>query len=250
VTVPRLFAACCAGALLVAPASLAAQEPEVPQRWGVSATFVPSWKVPSGDSPLAKLGELVLTSGDGGLGVTGGDFRIGVVRGRHLEGDWGVSYVRRTFEDGSFQGEIVNECPSLQNCSVFGERYIYQGVTLDGIEANKFITFGTIQNTVQIGVDISIGVGWLKGTAEKTEARTEFIQGPPPQFQGQIVPIIETSQVPATELSTTDPTLLGRAELAAAVILPRGLKVRVSGGMNYPGQHTLGVVIMYFFGQN
>jgi len=31
-----------------------------------------------------------------------------------------------------------------------------------------------------------------------------------------------------------DPTLLGRVEIAGAVILTKALKVRVSGGMNFP----------------
>jgi hypothetical protein len=224
---------------------------EIPQRWGVSGTFVPGWKVPTGDSPFAKLAEAVLTSADQGLDVDGADFRIGVVRGRLLDGDWGVSYVHRSFDDGSFQGDIVNDCPSANNCIVFGERYLYQGVTLDGIEANKFIPFGLIKNTVQIGVDISIGVGWMKGTVERTEANVNFIPDTTPPFgPPQPVITIESAPAPATELSTTDPTLLGRAELAGTVILPRGLKVRISGGMNYPGTHTASVTVMYFIGPN
>src|SRR5262245_32345667 len=94
---------------LLTPAAALAQNDEGPNRWGVAVSFAPSWKVPEGDSPFGKLAEVALTAGDLGYDVSGSDFRIGFVRGRHLQGDWGVSYVRRTFKEGSSQGDIVTE---------------------------------------------------------------------------------------------------------------------------------------------
>jgi hypothetical protein len=228
---------------LVAPTPVLAQDDEGPNRWGVSVSFAPNWKVPEGDSPFGKLAEVALTAGDLGYDVSGADFRIGVVRGRHLQGDWGVSYVRRTFKEGSTQGGILTECEQ-NNCFTYGEEFLYQDASVTGIEANKFIGFGTIANRVQIGVDIAIGVGWYQKTVERREASTDFL---PPNFNTPVV-TISSEQVPATQLSPVDPSLLGRAEIAAAVVVTQGLKVRISGGMNYPGTHAASVSLMYFFG--
>lgn len=41
---------------------------------------------------------------------------------------------------------------------------------------------------------------------------------------------------------------IGRVELAVAVIVAPGVKVRVAGGFNYPGVNTVSVTGIYLFG--
>lgn len=222
-------------------ASGAHGQPALSSGWGVNVSTVPSWRVPSGDSVLGKLGEVALSEGDLGLSVEGSDFRIGVVRGKPLGGEWGVSFVRRQFEDGSTQGAILENCfEGFQGtqCNRFGTVYTYQNVTLTGVEANKFIPFGTIKQRLQIGIDLAGGIGAMKGSAEKRSVI----------FEGEEV-TEDVTETEARELLAFDPAVFGRFELGAAVILPRGLKLRVSGGMNFPGVHTASLSVMYFFGR-
>jgi hypothetical protein len=92
----------------------------------------------------------------------------------------------------------------------------------------------------------------LKGSAEHRETDTDGrpILGPRGEFLGQeLFEVVTTEVVDARELMATDPAMLGRVELAATVLLPRGLKVRISGGMNFPGTHGVQLMGLYFFGR-
>jgi hypothetical protein len=223
-------------------------------------SFAPAWSVPSGSGPLAQLAEVVHESGDFGMDVKGSDFRIGVARGRQLSGDWGVTFVRRKMKDGSKQGGIEEECQTnpgpggvvFSQCFAGGTEYLYQDVSITGVEVNKFIPFVTIKNRVQVGVDVAGGVGAMKGTALKREPESVYtdVRNAQGQIIGQNVSVrIDTSTVGAKELMVFDPTLLGRVEIAVAAIIAPPLKVRFSGGMNFPGVHTASVTAMYFFGR-
>jgi hypothetical protein len=207
----------------------------------VTVSIAPFWKVPE-NGPFARLAEVSLSEGDLGYDITGSDLRIGVVRGRRGEGDWGVSFVRRTFEDGSTQGALLTECILEISCYGYGTQYVYQDTTLTGVEANRFIAFGTYRGVVQIGADLAGGVGWYQGTVERREAFNDFSEG---STEPEIRSI--STDVSAAELSPIEPSLLGRAELAAAVLLTRALHIRFSGGLNYPGTHVASVSILYFF---
>jgi hypothetical protein len=70
-----------------------AQEPDRgrERHWGVSGSLVPRWEFPG---PLADVWNLETD-------MTGSEFRIGVVRGSDLGGDWGVSFVKKTVKDDS-----------------------------------------------------------------------------------------------------------------------------------------------------
>ena len=222
--------------------------------------MVPVWSIPTGSGPLGKLAEAVMESGDLGIDVDGLDFRVGVVRGRMLSGEWGVSYVRRSMKDGSTQGGFTEDCQESPGfgqttvlCFVGGEQFIYHDVRLNGLEVNKFSPVVTIKRRLQIGVDVAGGFGALTGTAEQQQPRNDFV--PIRNAQGQIigqtiVTTIESTIVDAKTLMVFDPTLLGRVEFAVAGLLGPRLKVRFSAGMNFPGSHVAGIGASYFFGRN
>jgi hypothetical protein len=238
----------------------AAEAQNEPSRWGVAGAIVPVWSVPSGSSPLGRLAETVFESGDLGIDIDGADFRIGIVRGRMPAGEWGVSYVRRTIDDGSTQGAFLEDCQDTSPfgqpqivCFVGGEKFTYRDTRLNGLEVNKFIPVVTIRRRLQVGVDVAGGFGAISGTAEQQQPRNDLqpvfnAQG---QFVGQMHSvIIDTATVDAKDLMVFDPTLLGRVEFAVAGIVTTRLKVRFSAGMNFPGSHVASVSASYFFGRN
>jgi hypothetical protein len=101
-----------------------------------------------------------------------------------------------------------------------------------GLMAEQFAPFTTIKRRVQIGMVIAAGAGFASGTAiglaegntlEAKEVLRVFAK--PRRFQP-----------------------LARAELAVAVNTVPGMKVRFSGGFNWPGQSQFAVTAMYFFG--
>ena len=244
---------------LTVPTLSFAQAPQVPpvdfDRWGVQVSFTPKFEMNGGGGAIDKLAEVMFESGDLGLDLSGGDFRIGLVRGRRLGGEWGVSYVHRSFDEDSTQGGVETSCSTntfnnVTFCNTFGTEYLYtRGISLDGIEVNKLINFVTIRNIVQIGVDIAGGVGWMKGTAiqRDTESQGDFSGNPPPGST-IIFPITVTeTEVPAADLMTIDPALIGRVELAVGVIVAPQVKVRLSGGLNIPGSQLFSITGAFFF---
>lgn len=246
-------------AFVLCGASIAAAQSDT-TRWGASVSLAPKWTVPTGSGPLAQLGELMFESGDFGMNVRGSDFRIGAVRGRSLAGEWGVSFVRRTMKDGSTQGGIEEQCfdnpgpggQTIRQCFSNGTFYIYHDVTMRGVEVNKFIPFVLIKKRIQVGVDLAGGFGVLKGSAERRDPETIYTDVR--NAQGQIIgqtttTIINSTIVDAKTLMGVDPTLIGRVELAVAGILMPRLKVRFSGGINFPGMHSASLTASYFFGR-
>jgi hypothetical protein len=255
----RVAAHVVVGVALLGWASVAEAQNE-PSRWGVAGAIVPLWNVPSGSGPLGKLAEAVYEAGDLGIDIDGKDFRIGIVRGRMLAGEWGVSFVRRTIEDGSSQGGFLEDCQDISPfgqpqivCFVGGEKFVYRDTRLNGLEVNKFIPVVMIKQRLQIGVDLAGGFGAISGTAEQQQPRNELqpvfnAQG---QFVGQTHSVvIDTEIVDAKGLMVFDPTLLGRVEFAVAGIVTPSLKVRFSAGMNFPGSQVASVGVSYFFGRN
>ena len=196
-----------------APSDASAQDRR--SHWGVTVGFSPRWMTPGLlDTALEKLWD------ESGIHFSGSEFRAGVVRGSELGGDAGLSFVRRPFDDGS---GFVRE---------HGVMYGTRGVVLTGVEAHKFTPFGTIRDRVQIGLDYGAGVGVFDGVVD------------------------ETVDVCTREVSvgdTLDPwgigiVPIGRVELAVAVIVAPGLKVRAKGGVNFPGVQTFSVSASYLFG--
>jgi hypothetical protein len=139
--------------------------------WGFSGSVGPKWRMPS---------ELSILFDAERIDITGGELRAGIVRGPPMGGDWGVSFVHKTFTD---DGQIVFEEPQ-QNC--FGSSCFIESasgalrnVTIDGIEAHRFFPFATIKRRAQVGLTIAGGVGSWKGAVLVDENFVDF-QGSTP----------------------------------------------------------------------
>ena len=104
---------------------------------------------------------------------------------------------------------------------------------MTGFEFHKFEPFKTWRERVQLGMLGAVGLARLQGQIYK---RTTTDAGDVESFDtsaGELFPP-STSVVP-----------LLRMELAAAVIVVPGLKVRASGGFAMPGYHTFGLSFLY-----
>jgi hypothetical protein len=248
--------------LLTAPA--AAQATGDASHWGVAGGVVPDWQT------LSALKEVFTVDG---LNMSGREFRVGIVRGRTMSGDWGVSFVRRSFESRtSLPGEDAGaSCRATgravdgmwtgsEECLASRVAYLPFEVMLNGVELNKFIPFGTIKRRVQIGLNVAAGAGWTNDMVRRETREVEYSRPATGPVSQPVVfgdPGPETVRQIAEEpvefrellVGGISPMPLGKLELAVAVIAAPRLKVRVSGGLNFPGTHRVAVTMVYFFGQ-
>ena len=236
--------------------------------WGIVGGFVPKWEA---SSSMEELATFVFTDAEI---LEGSEFRIGIVRGRTLSGDWGVSFIRKTFDDqnpttfeegsGCLGGSTPGG-PFILNCDAREVELRPDKLQISGVEVHKFISFGTIKERVQIGLNVAGGIGVGQGgfttrTTEKTFTCT-FPPGAFPDFNNDDVcgggtrgPERITSVGQGTEpfnrILEYERNLipLGKVEAAASFIIAPPVKVRVSGGLNYPGISTFGVTGIYLIG--
>jgi hypothetical protein len=257
---------------LVFPGLSSAQDDE-PSSWGVIGSFVPEWKVPERLEILAAAHFSEDDASIAELDLRGGEFRIGVARGRALSGDWGVSFVRKTLEDNVIDGTFGRSCFGTSSspvwvlqCQRLTSQLSRQDVLLNGIEVHKFIAFATIGQVVQLGLNLGGGYGWAKGTVDTTSFQVNFTCTLPPGAPSPFGP--GSPEDPCTGATISHETTvqtgapsrdllrlfksegmpIGRAEVAAAVLLGPRVKVRVAGGLNYPGTNIVSVTGIYFFG--
>lgn len=225
--------------LLLLSCSVAAQtaDEDAKSHWGVVTTFAPSWQA------LKPLEKLVGETFD----ISGSEFKIGIARGREQSGDWGVEYIRKGLKDGSTVTPSTGGCSG--QCVSTGRFYVTRGVALSGIEAHKFIPFGTIKRRVQIGLNLAGGVAQIKGQVETHRLGQVFSFDP---RTGAITGVTNTETVTvdsAHDLFTVNPFPVGKVELAVAMIAAPGLKIRASGGLNFPGTQKFSLAAVYFFGR-
>ncbi len=182
--------------------------------WGLAATATPVWKVPDYQKSALDADEVTLK---------GSDFMVGFVRGDTLRGDWGLSYFHRTFSADAF----VRRGTTLTR--------VLSGVAMNGAEIRKFAPFGTIKERVQIGLDFGLGVGVMSGNVDVTE----------PGKAAQVVEAKELFRIGGKALPVVP---IGRLELAGTLIVTPQLKVRATGGINFPGQQVFSIGAVYLFG--
>jgi len=211
-----LLALACA---LLAPMPAAAQIDD--PSWGIAGGFSPQWAVP-GDW-LAGLFDAQR------IDVKGPEFRLGIVRGTTLGGEWGVSLIHKRLSKES-------------TVAVTGTNDVLTVVANDaemlGVEAHRFFPFARV-NKVQIGVNLGGGVAQLRGFVTGTYVGTTSTNFTLPFPDAIGVTGRKVDWIP-----------VGRAELAAATLVGERLKVRVSGGFNMPGFQVVSLSFSYLLGQD
>lgn len=202
-------------ALALLPADAGAQDRD--SHWGFTFGFTPRWSASQSTLPVGVLWDDVDE-----LDLSGSSLRAGIIRGSEEGGDWGISFVRRRFRDGSV----------VDFTSAGDARYVTEGVSLTGVEIHRFSPFVTVGGTVQVGLEYGGGVGTLAGNVVATNRPGSGVRDVTDALREHGIPIVP----------------LARAELAAAVIAAPGVKVRIKGGFNFPGLQTFSVTINYLFG--
>lgn len=221
--------------MLLIPAAGRAQDPS---HWGVVASITPSqsWNV------VSPLDEYIFEH-EGTADLSGTDFSIGIARGRTLGGDWGVSFVRRAVKDGSRFESVGSFCTNNVCSDQVDEFYLTESVTYTGVEVHKFVPFVTIAGRVQIGMNFAGGIGKFDGQLEKHDFQTQFTQSG----------LVRTETITTEEMEdlvALKPFPLGKVEAAVAGIIMPGLKIRASGGLNFPGYTVFRITGVYLFGAN
>jgi hypothetical protein len=214
-----LFVMACA-ALILASSPAAAQIDDT--SWGVTAGFSPRWSIPG--NVLAELFDA------SELDVKGPEFRLGVVRGTTLGGEWGISLIhKRLSKESRFEVEGTDSTVSV----------VTDDAEMLGVEVHRFFPFGIAGNRVQFGVNLGGGIAQLRGFVTGV-----YVSGTQADFT---LPFSEAFEVTGRQI---DYLPLGRAEIAAAVLAGERMKVRVSGGFNMPGFQVVSVTFSYLLGQD
>lgn len=196
---------------------------QTPEQWGVSVGMTPTWHMTD------SLGFLFNADA---VKLQGSELRIGVVRGWLYEGEWGLSFVDKPFDEDSSLNANVEAC-SRGMCGIFYRTL--PDVRLTGVEFHQFRPFKTWKERVQLGTIGAIGIGWLRGNVYR---RTTTEQSDVESFDaeaGELFPPRDTMNV----------VPLLKLELAVAGILAPGFKVRASGGFSMPGYETFSVTFVY-----
>jgi hypothetical protein len=194
--------------------------------WGVRVSIAPTWEITD------SVRNLLFEDEEGT--IKGSEFAIGFVRGSTLGGDWGVSYVRKPWEDGSGPTESGIDCFNQAQtiCRPSSESTLTEGVYLDAFEVHWFLRIINIRERVQLGLNIGGGIGSVNGNVIRTTDRFEptgFNQQGPTGFRE----IHEVETLPAKdELLPVFP--LGKIEAIGSFIVMPALKVQAAVGMNFP----------------
>lgn len=207
--------------------------------WGVAASSTPNWTLAE---PIRKL----FFEEDGT--IKGSEFTIGLVRGSTRGGDWGVSFVRKPFKDGSGETSSDLRCffPAPQTqCATETESTLTQGVYLNGVQVHWFIAFATIKNRVQVGLNVGGGVGTMNGNVVKTE--DGFTPSVNPQTRQATLTPTHTVETLLAKDELLPMFPLAKLEAEGAVIVTPALKVKIAGGLNFPSI-GMRVGVVYLFG--
>jgi hypothetical protein len=203
------------GVLVLWPgaSALAQTRPAAPAslHWGLIASFTP-W---TANDRFRALYDAQT------LNFTGDEVRVGIARGSTRRGEFAFLYVRKHFAEGGTLTDI-NHVPFALGPDVY----------VTGLMAEQFAPFGTIAGHVQIGLIMAAGAGKVRGTALRVSDGTE----------------VDADRVLRVFARPREFQPLARAELALGVAAAPGLKLRFSGGFDWPGSTRLGVTAMYFFG--
>jgi hypothetical protein len=239
------------GAALVASLALAGTASAQHKNYPPLAKERSSWGVQADFTPRSELSTLMERFIEKDTDIKTQDFRIGIVRGSATGGDWGVSYYQTALDKASYIDDTgpYRFCMGA-NCGevTAGDRYVLNNVTLKGVEVHKYMPFVTINDRVQIGMNIAGGASWVHGTAEKHRFQQQ-VTIRPTSFDIKVNEFV--SDVPAREVFKDQVGLdilpNGRLEGVLGVIVGDHMKVKVGGGLNFPWQHIVTVGATYLF---
>jgi hypothetical protein len=230
-------------------------EPSPPPNWAVTFSLTPEWDVyPVTLAELANIDRDEIRGPDGGSTLKGNDWSIGFARGRALGGDWGISFARQRIRKGAIIDRTygqTGEHPCYPDNCTFGERLVFQDVTVLGPEAHLYVPFFTVRERVQVGLLMAAGWGKFSGDALVERFEQNFNVPPPPNQQ---YPVVRTQQQgPIGEITDriyydqTDWTVTARFQPGVSVILSPRVKVHASLGLHYPGTTYFALRATYFF---
>jgi hypothetical protein len=200
--------------------------------------------------------------------MSGRDFRVGVVRGRQLGFEMGVSFVRKTVSSLAITYDSQPQFGLTSTLAYTAPTDIDMG----GVDAHVVIPFARIGERVQLGILAGGGMAWLPDTPIQlqiegppffADADSRVALNTPPAVGGFVREYdFDTTHsyplVPGTRHAITQRTLydisptdkfwmLLRGQLAADFLLAPPLKVRLAAGFHYPGTQELGVDVVYLF---
>lgn len=208
--------------------------------WGVTGSFTPAWQIP-------RVIANIITAGDEKVDIHGQEFSIGFARGSIGRGDWGVAFVRKTFRKGSTSVEEREQCVGPQGpplCPPGTTTELYDNASFPGVEFHWFVPFATVRQRVQIGLNLAGGAARPSGTVTRvTDGFTVVSVNP---FTAIPVHSEETPDM-SKDWGPVFPIL--KAEAQAAVILGPAFKIKIGGGLNFPGA-GFGLKGIYLFGAN
>lgn len=205
--------------LLALPAAASAQIDDT--SWGITAGVSPQWSMPG--TIFADLFDATR------IDVKGPEFRVGVIRGTTLGGEWGVSLIhKRLSRESTIELEGSDDLLTV----------VTDDAELIGLEVHRFFPFARA-GRVQIGINAGGGIAQLRGFVTGT-----YIGSTTTNFT---VPFPDAFGVTGRQI---DWLPLGRAELAAAAMVGERLKIRVSGGFNMPGFQVVSLTFSYLLGQD
>jgi len=225
-------------------AALAPAEADSRSHWGLAGSLTPHWQFL----------DILEDSMDRIVDMTGSEMRVGIVRGKQLGGEWGVSYVKRSIADDSSFAQEKPKCLagiSQPEICAAGNTYRTRGAFMNGVQLHRFFPVATIARRVQIGAVISGGVARIEGHADETQEHLQIVVNPATGAATLAVASEERSVEAREMLSHTfvaEYMPVGGVEAAVAVLVAPGVKLRVSGGAAFPGYHTVSVTAQYLFG--
>src|SRR5690349_4239561 len=229
--------------------------------WGVFGSVVPSWSIPG------SMGTWTFESVSSGNPpkMQGRDLRIGLVRGRQVGFELGVSLVRKTVSDLTIirAGDAIGGVASRMTYTLLDD------MKMTGVDSHVIVPLARIGERIQLGILAAGGIAWFPDVAIRkqidgppfyADTTTNVALNSPPATGGfvqdwdQRVPLVSgttygvVTTANAREVSPTDYVwLLARGQLSADFLVARPLKVRVAAGFNYPGLQAIGIDAVYLF---
>jgi hypothetical protein len=209
----------CVVGLLMIPAPAAAQIDDT--SWGITGGVSPRWSMPG--TLLANLFDATA------LDVKGPEFRVGVIRGTTMGGEWGISLIhKRLSKESTIEIEGSRDVLTV----------VADDAELIGVEVHRFFPFAR-SGRVQIGANLGGGIAQLRGFVSGVQLGTTSTSFTLPFPEAFVVAGREIDWLP-----------VGRAEIGAATLIGERLKLRVSGGFNMPGFQVVSLSFSYLLGQD